>query len=77
MTNTAWALEALTLPAAPRLRSLLARSGGLERFVEDAVEDIRTHGVEMVHLANTTDVCGGVLAAVRRWRPTLTLGAVE
>jgi len=52
IANTVWAFEALEIPPGARLRSLI-NAHGLEGFVADAVKNVRNHGIEMVHLANS------------------------
>merc|ERR1712187_578431 len=51
IANTAWALEALDIPARRQFRSLV-NAHGLEDFLVDAVDNVRAHGIEMIHLAN-------------------------
>merc|ERR1712187_226780 len=51
IANTAWALEGLGIPARRQFRSLV-NAHGLEDFLLEAVRDVNSHGIEMIHFAD-------------------------
>merc|ERR1712176_968444 len=52
ISNTAWALEVLDIPAVKELRALVNFPGFID-FVTKAVNEVHSHGVEFVHFANS------------------------
>merc|ERR1712086_108140 len=51
VANTAWAFESLDISIGNRLNKFILVDS-FDGFVQNAVVDLKNHGIEMVHLAN-------------------------